>query len=47
MSGGALIQLMANETFQEKRNELIGLDLGILIFSASILTWLLFLRRRG
>lgn len=46
MSGGALIQLMASETFKE-RNELIGLDLGILIFSASTLTWLLFLRRRG
>jgi hypothetical protein len=44
MSGGALIQLMASETFQEKSNELLGLELGIFIFASAVALWLAFTR---
>lgn len=40
MSGGALIQLMAGETFTEKRNELLGIELGIFIFASAVALWL-------
>jgi len=46
MSGGALIQLMASETFKE-RNDIIGLEAGVFIFAAAVALWLAFIPRRG
>jgi|LauGreDrversion4_2_1035121.scaffolds.fasta_scaffold138721_3 hypothetical protein len=43
---GALIQLLSNETFQE-RNEVIGLELGIVVFSVAVLAWLIFIPRKA
>jgi hypothetical protein len=36
---GALIQLVANETFKEP-NEVIGLEIGVLIFASAVAVWL-------
>lgn len=47
MSGGALIQLMAGETFQEHQNELIGLEFGVFIFAAAVAVWLALIPKRG
>jgi hypothetical protein len=41
---GALIQLLSNETFKE-RNEVIGLEFGVLIFASAIVAWLWFAHR--
>lgn len=43
---GALIQLMANETFKE-RNEIVGLEAGVFIFAAAVVLWLVFMPRKG
>jgi len=44
MSGGALIQLMASETFKEP-NEVIGLELGVFVFASIVAVWLWFAHR--
>jgi hypothetical protein len=41
---GALIQLVANETFKE-RNELVGLELGVFVFASAVAVWLWFTHR--
>jgi hypothetical protein len=41
---GALIQLMASETFEDKRNELLGLELGVFVFASAVALWLMFSR---
>jgi len=43
---GALIQLMASETFKEP-NEVIGLEIGVFVFASAVALWLAFIPRRG
>ena len=44
---GALIQLMASETFEDKHNELVGLEIGVFVFASAVALWLAFIPRRG
>ena len=44
---GALIQLMASETFEDKRTELVGLELGVFVFASAVAVWLWFAHRNS
>jgi len=41
---GALIQLMASETFKEQNNEVVGLEIGVFVFASAVVLWLVFAR---
>lgn len=44
---GALIQLMASETFKEKGNGLFGLELGVFVIASAVALWLAFTPRKA